>query len=54
MAVGIIRRRPSPTPGMSPPRKSFPTETPPPAAMAKMIMLWLGGIRTPATEKSAS
>ena len=62
MAVMIIKATPSRIPGIKPPMNSWPMDTPPPAAMAKRIMLWEGGIITPwqeevtvtATEKSLS
>lgn len=58
----IIRATPNRMPGIRPPMKSWPMDTPPPAAIANRIMLWEGGIITPwqeevtvtATEKSLS
>ena len=38
-------------PGTTPARNSFEIEMPPPAATLKMIMLWLGGITTPAIDE---
>ena len=37
-------------PETTPARNSFEIDTPPPAANAKMIMLWLGGMMIPAIE----
>ena len=38
-------------PGITPARNSLEMEIPPPAATAKMIMLWLGGITIPAMDE---